>query len=78
MNQETPVFELAYLHNHPDSRFCRRCLKKLAEAEDPSVSITAAQNVSGKAHIEGPGSCSICGQHTNVLKSSEAGRVGPL
>src|ERR1700693_4913727 len=35
MHEEIPAIELAYLHNHSDWRFCRRCLKKMAEAEDP-------------------------------------------
>ncbi len=70
ISEEIPAIQLTYLHNHPDSQFCRRCLKKLAEAEDPNVSVAMAENISGKAHVLGPASCSICGQHTNVLKSS--------
>jgi hypothetical protein len=65
MLQQSAI-EILYLHDNPGRVFCRTCLARLANAQQPSLRRRVAE-IAGKTHVEGMGRCSECGQYAQVL-----------
>jgi hypothetical protein len=56
------VDHLAFIHANPGKAFCLGCLRRLS----PRTSPADATMLVGKAHSEGPGTCSSCGTGATV------------